>query len=111
MPSCWRCVHVRPHAVNSKQTVQPRTLAGRPSYVALRPGHPNWALSPMSPPAAACIRPSSTCVSGSYTVQTPGGPGCLSCFDTNVAVGPKCFYKGTTSCTQTTCVCNGQYKG
>ncbi|KAL4438542.1 hypothetical protein ABPG77_000190 [Micractinium sp. CCAP 211/92] len=60
---------------------------------------------------AACIRPSATCVSGSYTVQTPGGPGCLSCFDTNVAVGPKCYYKGTVSCTQTTCTCNGQYKG
>lgn len=73
--------------------------------------HPSRPPLPCRLPAAACIRPSATCVSGSYTVQTPGGPGCLSCFDTNVAVGPKCYYKGTVSCTQTTCTCNGQYKG
>ncbi|KAL4424164.1 hypothetical protein ABPG75_001465 [Micractinium tetrahymenae] len=60
---------------------------------------------------AKCVRPSASCVSGSYTVQTPGGQGCLSCFDTNMAVGPKCYYKGTLSCTASTCNCNGQYKG
>ena len=68
---------------------------------------------PVAPclPAAACIPPSTSCVAGTYQVSTPGGLGCLSCFDLNVAVGPKCGPKGTISCTASTCTCNFQYTG
>ncbi|PSC74266.1 hypothetical protein C2E20_2665 [Micractinium conductrix] len=60
---------------------------------------------------AECIAPSDTCVPGSYQVQTPGGPGCMSCFDTNVMVGPRCHPGGTDTCTQTTCTCKPIYTG
>lgn len=62
-------------------------------------------------PAAQCIPPSPTCVTGSYAVDTPDGQGCLSCFDLNVAVGPKCYVEGTASCTKDKCNCLGDYSG
>ena len=61
--------------------------------------------------AANCIPPSATCVAGSFAVETPGGLGCLSCFDTNVAVGPMCNPGGTTGCNSTQCYCSPQFTG
>ena len=66
---------------------------------------------PPSPHAANCIPPSTSCVAGSYAVETPGGMGCLNCFDTNVAVGPMCNPGGTTGCNATQCFCSPQFTG
>ncbi|KAL4429043.1 hypothetical protein ABPG77_006082 [Micractinium sp. CCAP 211/92] len=60
---------------------------------------------------ANCIPPSTTCVTGAYPVDTPEGQGCLSCFDLNTAVGPKCYVDGTASCTKDKCNCFGDYSG
>ena len=90
-------------------------FATHPSCINTRPlGMPvTPACLPATPPrpAANCVPPSTTCVTGAYPVQTPEGQGCLSCFDLNTAVGPKCYVGGTASCTKDKCNCLGDYSG
>ena len=68
---------------------------------------------------ALCAAAEDACVEGSYQVATPGGgKGCLSCYDTRLAKGPRCSPRGARGCaadaaspTGFYCNCTAIYQG